>query len=871
MATKPASPPPLIGQAAADASNPLAQTPRGGIESGFRGESEGRPGRNGKGVPGDVPTDGQAPQPEQDFAGMGSWLEDDDPTVFTTANDLVLRQELVAINRLQQDIHYTLIKRGFPFSELTKDPNRNTYRQSIPKGMASTSIQAVPNMAWDLVNKATEAVLVDPPQPDPSPLNDSEQAHAAADMAERFLTEDGGEQGTNDIQLFTDALDAALTRSTAYIEDWHDPVGGGYVPLQILAHPEAVSPDNPLVGPDGMPTPNPVLRYVTAPSGGQFTDDPTQAAEQWQPKLMSTVWGREHWRIFPESQPIEKASLAIGLLYCTIAEAQGRWPKVAAMSAGELNTLLSWTPPRFLVLLPPFQRARWQLSGGSESNKSGSSDQRIIFYYCVLQKAAPDHKRGAEVIVSGADGGLILHKDVNAAEIDVPGDQGQTSKEVRCMDIRLTQLTPRSDPDERDPTGYCYMELFCGATGVDAALVVGFLEALDLWLHPERYAPSTSPVEGFQIEESRITGQPIPILKADDVPQIGHQPALPTFFFQAIEHNDQAVRTIASLDKAVTGQEDPTKESGKALQIAVNRAMVGLARMQRPTNAAMERHRRIKIQLAMRYFSTEQTIRYVGEDGSYMAQQWKGTDFALVGNVGTQPGTGSMMAPDQKVNYLATVAQQGFLPIEEAADAARESFAKRLGLQDDPHRQYIERCVALWLEGPPKPKPQDPNAVDQMGQPLPPPKDWATQWQEYDQAKQAYQQQAQQAQTHVAQQQAVSDHDAAMGGPAMPVPQPQLGPPPVAPWTPFAARPNDTEPAIAGMWMKRLSRVISTVKFDEQIPEWRMALVEKYEAVRQVVAQASQPLPQPGQDEQQPGKKPPTPQPSPAQPQGVAA
>lgn len=852
MPSKPSNPGPLMGQALADASIPLAQTPRGGMEFGFDGTSNGRPGRT-QGVVGDIPSTAQEnePQPPQDFTGMGSWLEDDDATVFKTANELVLRQELLAINHLQQDTHYTLVKLGFPFSQLTKDQNRDTYRQTIPTGMSSTSIQAVPNQAWDLVNKATEAVLVDPPQPDPQPLNDSEQAQAAAEMAERFLTEDGGEQGTNDIQLFTDALDAALTRSSSYVEDWVDPVGGGYVPLQILAHPEAVSPDNPLVGPDGMPTPNNVLRYVTAPVGGQFTDDPLQAAPQWQPKLMSTVWGREHWRVFPESVPVEKAEKLIGLLYCTLGEAKRRWPDVAAMSQDDLNALLSWTPPRFLVLLPPFQRARFRLSSGSDSNKSGSSDERIIFYYLILQHAAPDHKRGAEVVVTGAMDGRILFKDTNAVELEVPAEGGEPKQEVRCMDLRVTQLTPRSDPDERDPSGRCYMELFCGATEFNAALATGFLEALNIWLHPDSYIPSTSSVQGFQVEESRVSGDAIPILRKDDMPQYGNMPPIPPNFWDAYDRNDQHIRAIASLDKAVTGQEDQTKESGKALQIAVSRAMVGLARMQRPTNAAIERHRRIKIQLAMKHFSTAQTIRYVGEDGSYKATQWKGTDFALIGNVGTQIGTGTMMAPDQKVNYIATLQAQQLLPNDQAADAARESYAKRLGLTDDPHKQYIERCVTLWLDGPPKdePAPAEPQ-IGPDGQPVPSPVPWVQQWQAYRQQKQVYDQSAQAAQLAASQQQAVSDHDAAQGGPAMPVPQPQLGPPPVAPWSPFQPRPNDTEPKIAEMWMTRLSRVISTVKFDAMIPEWRECLVEKYEATRQVVAQSQQPAPPP----QAPGK-----------------
>lgn len=869
MPTKPNPPAPLAGDALLDTRLPQAATPQGGREFGFTGETVGK----GKKKPlGYVPVDPQAtgnhpgqtgphnatigpsdlanegePDVGNPFEGMGSWLEDDDATVYQTAQDLVLRQELIAQNRLAIDTYFTRVKLGYPFAVLSKDVNKNVYRTTLPAGVSALSIQATPNKAWDLVNKATEAVLVDPAQADPSPLNDSEEALAAAELAGRFLAENGGENGTNDVQLLYRALDAALTRGTSYIEYWTDPTGGGYVPLKILAHPEAQSPMQPMIGPDGMPTSQGIERYVTGPigpdgkpqEGSQFTNDPSQAAPQWQPKIRAQVWGREHWRVYPESQPVPTADLAIGLLYCTIKEAKERWPEVAAMTQDEINSLLNWTPPRYLVLLPPFQRARWASSYGSDQQK-GSSDERIIFYYRILQKARPDHPKGAEVIVTGAMQGKILDKRMLAAPVEIQTNDGTGPKtEVRCMDLPLAQLTPRQDPDDRDPTGRVYMELFCGATEADAALMTGFLQALNQWLNPDRYIPSTSPVEGFQVEESRATGNFIPILRPEDKPIFGEQPAIPPAFFEAVNWNDQAIRSIASLDKAVTGQEDPTKESGKALQVAVSRAMVGLARMQYPTNDCYKRMCRIVLQLAMRDYTTQQTLRYVGEDGSWQEQEWTGVDFALVGNVDIKPGTGSMMSPEQKVNYLASLRNMGLLPDpDEAADAARPSYAKRLGLPDNPHQQFIERCVATWLDGPPEAKP----SADPMQPPAP---SWVQQWQQYAAQKQAYDAQVQTAQHQQQVMQAVANADAQQGGAAVSPPAPQLGPAPQMPWTPFPPKPNDTEPAIAKLWMRRLSRLMSTAKYFSFPPEWRQVVELKYGEARQIVAAATAPPPLP--------------------------
>ncbi len=84
-----------------------------------------------------------------------------------------------------------------------------------------------------------------------------------------------------------------------------------------------------------------------------------------------------------------------------------------------------------------------------------------------------------------------------------------------------------------------------------------------------------------------------------------------------------------------------------------------------------------------------------------------------------------------------------------------------------------------------------------------------------------------------------------MTAPMLPQAPPQLLPPPVPPWTPFAPRPNDGELAIATMWAKRLSEVISTVQFDKFGPEWQQPLLTKYQAASQVVQASIPPQPLP--------------------------
>jgi len=815
----------LTGTAAQDASLPMAQTPRGGMEFGFDGSS------------GMAPSN-QQPQEQSPFAGLGPFLEEPDAKVFDTVHQLVLRQELIALNHLAQDTHWTRVKLGYPWSTLEKLPNQDVYKCSLPYGASAITIQAIPNKSWDLCNKAAETLLVDFPQPDAVALNDSEEAERAAEMADKFLDQDGGENGTNDNKLFYQAVDGSLTCSSKYIHAWVDPSGGGYVPLQIKAHPLAESPDNPLVGPDGMPTTDYILRYVT--KDNQFTENPLEAAPQWQPKIRGEIWGREHIRVYPESADVSNAEKIIGLYYCTLGEAKRRWQSVANMTPEQLSALCDWTPVRYLVLLPPFQRARWKLTNGSEKERSGSSDERIMFYYIVYQRATPEYPKGAELVVTGALDKLIIHKNVLASEVQVTGHDGTGPKpEIRCMDIPVIQVTPRQDPDERDPSGRAYIELFGGSTEFQATLAMGYMEVMDQIIHTEAYIPSTSSVEGWQRQEARASGDMIAILRKEDAPIYGNTPPVPTNFLDVMNWSDQKTDSIASLNKPVQGSDNQQEVSGKARQIAVQQAMVGLNRMQNAVNSAAERWWRVKIQLAMRDFKTPQLIRYTGEDGAYKEAEWTGTDFALVGDVGIKSGTGTMMTPEGKVQYVGNLRAVGLIGPDEAAEVARPTFAETLGVPDNPHQQYIERCVAIWLQGPPP--------------------GWTEMYQVYQQGmaeyeaingpiKQQYEMQAQAAQQQ--------------GLPAPP--PPQLEPPPQAPWSPFEPRVNDDDPDIAVLWKRRLSKVISSVRYSAMDPMWRQILDQKYLAARDVVAQSmmAQAQPsvtgQPPQEEQKP------------QPQGVA-
>jgi hypothetical protein len=810
---------PLAGLDAEMAALPLSPDVRGGVDL------PGGP----KGPVSPVPD-----QPQEDAPKLGPFLDLDPKAVFKALHQLVIRQEPLAKNRLAIDTYWTHVKRGHGLNfRLEKIPDKDQWKCAIVPGTATLSTSAVPNKLADLCSKVVETLMQDPPAPHPHAENDSEEAERAAEMAEEFLTQDGGEQGTRDHRLFWQALDAATSKSSQFLHYWVDQTGGGSVPLQIKAHPMAQDPAQPMLGPDGNPTADLVLRYVTAPQGGQFTTDPSQAAPQWLPKICVERLSREHVRTYPETADVSDAEMVILLRHCTLNEAKRRWPDtVGQMDDSALGSLCDWMPVRYMVLLPPAMRSRWKQTTGDQSDPKGSaSDERTCFYYACYRRATPDYPKGCKLFLSGADGGTLLGKGTLSADVPRPDGAGN---DPRLLDIPLVQIELVTDSDDQDPLGKPLCARVGGANEAAQILATGYLDALDKALHPAVYTPITSPVTGDDVANSRATGDHIPVLSAQDYPKYEEMPPLPGVE-QMLEFQYEQMDSAMSTSKPAQGADSQQEVSGVARQIAVQQTNVAMSRMQQALASAFERHWRIKCQLAMAEFTVPQMIRYEGEDGAYKQEWWSGTDFAQVTTVSLKAGTGTMMPPQQKVQYVQQLVQMGFLSSDDAIDIAKPTFSETLGVTVDAAQQRIERQVGLWLKGPPSPE-------------------WIAEAQQYQQAKavadqQTAQQQQQYEQTmqqHAAEANVAATtgvpHEATPPQPPQPVqPMDQMGQPMAPPWTPFAPLACDDEPMTAQTRQRRIKKLMEGVRFGAQPPEWQQVAVEEYTRMRQAVAAAQAP------------------------------
>jgi hypothetical protein len=728
------------------------------------------------------PAGASALMPE-DFTGKGPLLEEpDDKKVFKTINDIVESQEQLAKNRDAARKWRAAIRAGQPFAELKKSEDRSMWEFKPAPGGSTTP---VPNEADALCRKIASQVGVDLPQPDPKPATDSEQDRGAADLAKRFLKVDGDESGTHDSDLFRDALDSSQTDASHFAHVWVDTKGAGWRPKQIMAHPQALDATNPLVAIDpntGMeaPTADYVLRYV---NGAQFVETAAEAERQWLPRICRDVMGPQHVRTVPESMDVATAPGVILLDWGPVSKLKRQVPE---LDESVIARLAEWKPKRHKMLVPEAMRYKLK-EQASKGDGLVVDDNTLVFWlrkYCD-PKLNPDYPDGADIIVTGVDGGIVLKKGTLRHEIP-------SGEDVRVL-LRTTpvsQCRALNDSESRDPFGKAPIDLF-GSTNEGLSQLFGaVLEDTDHRLHPNLFLPSTSPVQRWQIEAR--SGEPIPVLGKEDLPMYEEFADLATFTPQIIEAMKTSMRESAGLGDTAAVLNSPNSQSGISKQLEVSQAKVFLSPISQNFSAYAKRYWRIKLEMAQAFLTIPQEVEYVGLDQAYKQRWFTGADFGGVKDVAIMAGTGTLMSPTEKQQFLSFSQQAGWIDMDEAGEAGRSTVSDDLGLQSMPAEDAIKRELAQWMQGPPEGKMDEATGQEVPGwtPAQPPPVDPTTQ------------------------QPAI---DPATG-------QPMQGQP--ASWTPFLPRITDEDPAVAKRQYKILRDFTYTNDYSQHPPEWR-ALVDE--------------------------------------------
>ena len=730
----------------------------------------------------------------------------DDAVRFKTLDGLSRSQDRLAKNRWAIDQYYAAVRNNVLFATLDKIPNQAIWVFKLPMGMQAERGASTPNKADDLCNKVESALLADPPEPNFRAVVNDESARAAARLGSEFLTQVRGENGINEILHYRWALNTALTRGSAFLEFDVDEDGGGWQPYQVLAHPQATDPKNPLVAmvpapqapqppplpgqpPQPPPPPqmvqapavDPELRYVSAQ--GQFVQTAAEADRVWVPAIVVRRYRREQVRLFPITATIEEAVGTLVIGYCTLAEGRTRWKSVAAMSSAQLSQLASWRPGAYDRTVP------FAMRGGVADGMTGPSLddvgsfspllQRRMFYYRLYVKPGREYEQGFDLTMSGANGGITLDEQTMDYQVTLPKG-GPTS---RCRDLPLVQITPCQDADGGDPMGFPFISRFAGASDAEMMIYASYQDAINQRLHPHVFLRSNTAVDDQDWQDRSV---PVILNPADQEPTYENFSPMPDPL-PMIQNMDTKMDTSSDLTATAQGLDSENAQSGVAKQLTIRQAQIGLSGIQHQLHGGMSRGRRIMLQLAQAKFSVPQLMEYTGEDGTAEAEWWTGENLAgLDDRLGVEPGTGTMMTSEGKAQLAAFMQQQQWLTPAQAAEVGMSGVGKNLGLAQDPVKQAIERAVGVWLKGPPE------------------------QW-----------------------------HP---GGPTSQV-NPQTNQPVVQPpsFTPFTPRPNDTEPAVAQAWAARLSQVMMEPEYENFDPKWSALLGTRYQQAIQAVQQANQP------------------------------
>ncbi len=793
-----------------------------GTEPGGTGQAPQQPGG------GPVPADDQTPASEI-LQNVGPTLRDVEPNVKHTVNEQLWRsQDRLGKNRWAIDVHFRRIRSNIPFARLDKIPNQGIWVAKVPNGMSKEAAAAVPCKCDDLCNKIEDTLMADPPKPAPTSHVDDTSAKAAAELAKSVLNQINGATGTNEVAAYRWALSNAFTGSSSFIHYRLDRTGGGNQPLQKLAHPLAQDPANPLVAmvpdPSGVPDPltgqpammeertsNPILRYVGPPTpdapAGQFVQDASQADREWLPGIVLDRLRREQVRVFPPTASVKDAAAVELLLWCSLADARAMWPKtVGQMSQEDLLGLASWTPAMAPDMIVPYA-FRGSLSAGGTGpslDEVGSFSpllQRRMFYYCLYIKDSPEYPGGYYSVTNGFKGGLVLADGDMEYVVKLP--VSGTTK--RARDIPVVQVTPMKDIDGGDPMGWPLSSRFAGTSEATANLLAAFADVCDNMVHAHVFLRSTATVDEDDWAD-RLT--PIVLNPGDPEPTYERFPTLPPII-ELVDKLDKAADTISGLTATAQGLDTANSKSGVAKNLDVRQALISMSGFQQDLIAGMCRGWRIELQMMQAFFTSRQMLQATGEEGSGAVEWWSAEDLASVDDrVGLQPGTGTMMTPEGKAQYVAFLQGQGWKTPEEAAEIALPGIASDLGVPQDPYKAAIERSVDQFLKGPPA--------------------GWLD-------ARNAYTQEVAGLQ---AQYQAQTAPALAMGQPVQP-----FTPPPAPGMDPFPTRPNDGEPAVATIYQKRLSKMFMDPQYAAQDPAWQQTAIGCYQravAAIQAVQQAAQ-------------------------------
>lgn len=672
---------------------------------------------------------------------------------------------------------------GFTGVELVKKQDHSECY--IPRG-AKKNVSGL-NKASRLCRRLRATMFADPPMAEAVPSGDEDEARDAAETSTRVLQNVSSEGQLSLTLGYGDAFDLGAVYGSGFVRFWPDMNGGGWVPKQVEAYGYAVDATDPK--PDVDPTTGQpgstetTLRYVT--EDDQFTEDRTQAARQWLPKLKRELLTGKNVRFIPwQVRDIWEADGCHIGCAITLGEIKRQFPWVAKWSTDRQQKLISTRPQFFDTLIP----------AGRKDNQGtqGNRDDALCFLLTRYHVQSVQYPEGAYLIAGGSD-------ELLCPSPDSPEHDGTWFDKLHAepLDIPVTQLKQLTEED--NPYGKGAMEDLGPGNEIRGAVIGQHLEHFDRFNNRRIFLPLISTLQAQQLQAP--TGTPIPIMPGAE-PKYEEIPDFPVMGEKLLAWIDKDMDDESGLQQVGQGLSPSNVKSGVHANVVREQVTQDLSDMRENCIRGMTRGWRICLQLMRAYFTDAQQFQFQGADGSFKVKRWKNSDMGDTRDVRLERGSFTQLTPTAKADIAQQYAQLGILSKPDLEHVIEGSIGGLFGLQDNPARQRVRRQISAWEEGPPDgwQPPQAP--VDALGQP---------------------------------------QVDPQTGQPVPPPPDPTLA-------AIFDQRSSDTEPEVAQIRTFELRRATQGTNFARWPAEWQVGIAGAYDQARQAAqvmdAQTSQKMQQ---------------------------
>jgi hypothetical protein len=656
---------------------------------------------------------------------------------------------------------------GFLGARLNKVQDRQ--EAWLPEG-AEPSIVGL-DKANRLGERLKAAMFADEPLPNVIPDNGADASADSAEFQTRILKDEA--EKLKYVKRAKGAFSVGKDYGSGFLHFYIDSQGRGPEPVRIKAHPDALSPDNPMleaeIAAKTAEPKAPTLRYITAED--EATETPAGLTDerygkplkhQFLPKLCCEVLNGRHVSMLPgTSCDLDDARGVLVGAMVPLGNVKAAYKSVADMDDAKLAELVSYRPSKAKDLLPVTQRKFLQ--------ETKVSDSTLVFLLLRYHLPTATNQKGSYFAAVG---------DNHLAHFGVWWDEEHDER----LDLPLTQFLQYHE--EGNPYGAGSMQKLGPGNEILALILDAMFMHMDRFGDQKTFVPMNSSLRPEQLEAESHRYIPF----AGGAPVVESIPDFPVIWEKMYARIAADMDDESGLQQAGQALQSPSIKSAVHFESNVQQVQVLLSDLRQNTASGLERGWLVMSQLIRAFYTIPQFLRMSGEDGVYRYEEWSGEDMIGAGDVKIAQGSFSGQTPDQKAMLARSLyLQDKILTPQEYKRIVTHQFDAQLALQDDPHYQRVKGQLSKWQKGPPEgwapPQPQ----VDPMtGQPVVNP---------------------------------------ATGQPVVP-PDPVLG-------QIFAPRPVDSLPAVAQMRCEEIGRALASSKIDRFPPEWVQPLFTLFEQTRQ--------------------------------------